>query len=42
MKKTELKPTITNVIQRKKLASGVMKNAISIGTKKSHGFRLNC
>ena len=33
MKRVELKPTITNEIQRKKLASGVMKNAIRIGTK---------
>lgn len=32
--KTQLKPTITNEIQRKKLASGVTKNAVSIGTKK--------
>lgn len=30
----ELKPTLTNEIQRKKLASGVMKNALTIGTKK--------
>ena len=34
MKKVELKPTITNEIQRKKLASSVMKNAFSIGNKK--------
>ena len=34
MKRVELKPTITNEIQRKKLASSVMKNAFTIGTKK--------
>lgn len=33
-KTVELKPTLSNEIQRKKLASSVMKNAITIGTKK--------
>lgn len=32
-KKLEFSPTMTNEIQRKKLASGIMKNAIGIGSK---------
>ena len=34
MKRAELKPTMTNEIQRKKLASSIMKNLITIGNKK--------
>ena len=33
MKETSLKPTIENIEERKKLAGGVMKNAITIGCK---------
>lgn len=33
MKTVELKPTLTNEIQRKKLSSSIMKNAIRIGNK---------
>lgn len=32
-KKVELKPTLDNIIQRKKLASATMKNAFRIGNK---------
>lgn len=32
-KKVELKPTLDNTIQRKKLASATMKNAFRIGNK---------